>query len=127
MTSVDVDRRAVTLIKNSFLAPTPIRAQLCPMLLLEIDGPTRRPLLELTLMRCLLSGITAALKGADAGGAECAPVESALVLNFTSNEKTKQDLLLRLLMWGGREGEGDKLGVGGRGGAQGVVVAQNTG
>ncbi|KAF3695780.1 Eosinophil peroxidase [Channa argus] len=34
------------------------------LLLAEIDGPTRRRLLRLTLMRCLLSGITA-FKGAD--------------------------------------------------------------
>lgn len=65
-------------------APTPIRAQ--PRgLLAEIDGPTRRPLLRLTLMRCVLNGITA-FKGADGGGAQCAPVESALVLNADSNE-----------------------------------------
>ncbi|KAG7490146.1 hypothetical protein JOB18_029168 [Solea senegalensis] len=49
---------------------TPIRAQRRP-LQAEIDGATRRPLLPLTLMRCLLSGITA-FKGADGEAAQCA-------------------------------------------------------
>lgn len=47
---------------------TPIRAQ-SSRLLAEIDGPTRRPLLPLTLMRYLLSW-TAAFKGADGAGEE---------------------------------------------------------
>ena len=65
-------------------AQTPIRAQPC-RLLEEIDEPTRRPLLLLTLMRCVLSGITA-FKAADGGAAEYSPVESALVLNADLNE-----------------------------------------
>lgn len=90
MTRLDLLRQSVVLIKRTHFGhcqaalQTPIRVQR-RRLLAEIDGPTRRPLLLLTLMRCVLSGITA-FKGADGRAAECVPVESALVLNVDLNE-----------------------------------------
>lgn len=76
--SLGLSRQAVGLIKDSFLAlsgRSPPRRGLA-----EIDGPSRRPLLLQTLMRCVLSGISAS-RGADGRAAVTA-------LRFNSDSKS---------------------------------------